>query len=568
MRLILSVFILILSIDSINAQVYPKDYFQYPMDTPTFMSAPFGSLRENHFHSGMDIRTGEKIGLPIYAVADGYVSRIKYASTAYGKAIYINHPNGYTSVYAHLQHAHADIAEYIRHYQYEKETFEFDHFPTNDKLPVKKGDIIGWSGNSGTSTGPHLHFEIRNSKSEAVINPQHFGIFGVDLLPPIIKHLSIYSLEHNRPILTHDVVLSNQKLINTDSGFVLKDTIQIGSRNIGFAIDAIDYLLDTKKEYSLYGIDLSIDNKKYFTFRLDMFRFDDTRCINTHLDFQRYKIEDKRIQKLFLDDGNQIRNYPYMRNKGKVQLLDTLVHIAKITAIDFMNKSYVLYVNFKHTGLRISAPKSPANRVATCYPKVNNSYTTSDLQLQIPQGALYDTMDLIMFTQAPTEYMQSKLYKLSDNIIPLHRNIKIAIKTFSDKQQDKMILCTLDKGLGIRSIGGEYANGWVTTHTNSFGDFFIGIDTIAPKIIFMNVQNDILSDTVSMKFAISDDLSGIASYKGYINNKWEVFEYDAKNNLLEYYFDINSPSGKLDVEIVVIDKKKNSTTFKKSIIRQ
>lgn len=566
-QLFLCVLFILLS-NFLKAQLYPQNYFRSPMDTPLFLSATFGTLRDNHFHSGMDIRTGEKTGLPVYAVADGYVSRIKYASSAYGKAIYISHPNGYTSVYAHLQNANGHIASYIKRYQYEKEVFEFDHFPAPGLLKVKQGDTIGWSGNTGTSTGPHLHFEMRNSNTEEIINPQHFGIYGVDLFPPIIKQLSIYSLESNRPNLLHDFALSNQKLLSTDSGFVLADTIRLASTLLGFAVDAKDFLTDNKKEFNVHGIELFVDNKKYFRFSLDQFTFDATRCVNTHIDFKRYKTDDIRIQKLFWDDGNKIRNYPYMRNKGRVGVADTLIHCAKITAFDFTKKSYTIYLYFKSLSSDIHSSVKPANTVSTFYPQMDNNFLASDVQVFASKGVLYDTLDLVLQTSTPSIFMQSKLYKFSENFAPLHRNIKVSIKFSGEKYQDKMVLCAMNKGSGFRYVGGDYENGWVHSHINSFGDFFVGVDSIPPKIALLNGNSDLISDTTSIKLNITDDLSGIATYRGSINGKWELFEYDAKNGLLEYFFDENSPKGKLDLEIFVSDRKSNSTNFKTTFIRK
>jgi murein DD-endopeptidase MepM/ murein hydrolase activator NlpD len=192
-QLVICLQLVFVTLNGVAQNVYIQDYFVSPMDSPLYLSAPFGSLRDNHFHSGMDIRTNEKEGLPVYAIADGYVARIKYSPFGYGKAIYINHPNGYTSVYGHLQNANGTIAKYIKKYQYEMSSFDFDHFPGKDKLKVKKGDTIGWSGNSGGSTGPHLHFEIRNTQTEEIINPQLFGIPVVDAENPAIQRFYVYT---------------------------------------------------------------------------------------------------------------------------------------------------------------------------------------------------------------------------------------------------------------------------------------------------------------------------------------------------------------------------------------
>lgn len=563
---------LLLSIPiGIFAQGYPADFFGYPMDTPLYLSAPFGSLRDNHFHSGMDIRTFEKTGFPIYAIADGYVARIKYASGAYGKAIYINHPNGFTSVYAHLQNANADIANYIRKYQYEIQSFEFDHFPAKELLKVKKGEIIAWSGNTGTSTGPHLHFEIRETQTEQIINPQLFGISGIDSLPPAIKEIGIYSLDNNRPILINNLILNETSLLNTDSGLLLRDTIFCSANTIGFGLDAVDFLTDNKKEYSIYASSLSIDNRPYFQFKLDRFPFNRTRCINVHIDYERYRNKGVWMQKQFIDDGNNVRLYPFLKNKGKYVFNDTGTHIAQLTVHDFNGKSAHVFVPFKK---RIGLPQinsSSGKYVTTIYPKVRGQYITNDFKIEFPVNSLYDTL-LLNYSVINTEKQAlSAMHLLGENIVPLSTNFNVSIlpdeNAIAGINTDKLLIATKNKNGNMRSIGGAYKNGWVSATSNLFQDFFVWHDTISPIIKITNTKNNSLTDTISIKVQVTDNLSGIMEYKGYINGKWELFEYDAKNSLLEYFFQYDSPKGKLEIEIIVTDKKNNKAILKTEINR-
>lgn len=555
----------------IFAQSYPAHFFGYPMDTPLHLSAPFGSLRENHFHSGMDIRTYEKIGLPVYAVADGYVARIKYASGAYGKAIYINHPNGYTSVYAHLDNANGDIATYIRKYQYEKQTFEFDHFPSKEILEVKKGDIIAWSGNTGTSSGPHLHFEIRETKTEHIINPQLFGILGMDSLPPAINEVGIYSLDNNRPFLMHNIIVKESSHTLTDSGLILRDTFICNTNMIGFALEGVDFLIDNKKEYSIYGSAISFDKSTYFEFKLDRFPFNRTRCINVHVDYEKYRNKGSWMQKLFIDDGNNIRLYPFVKNKGKYVFKDTATHIARLSVYDFNEKLMHIYVPFKRGLGNTSKSVPPGNYVTTIYPQTKGQYKTNDFCIEFPANSLYDTL-LLNYTVINTEKQElSALHVLGENVVPLQSsfNISILVDEIAIKgiNTDKLLIATKNKNGNIRYIGGSYHNGWVTASSNFFQDFFVWHDTISPVIRLVNTKSNFLTDTVSIKVQITDNLSGIMEYKGFINGKWELFEYDAKNALLTYNFVADSPKGKLEIEIIVVDKKNNKTILKTELSR-
>ncbi len=549
-----------LLISTAFAQIIPNT-FSYPMDTPLYLSAPFGSLRDNHFHSGMDIRTYEKTGLPVYAIDDGYVVRIKYSSTGYGKAIYINHPNGFTSVYGHLENANGEIADYIKKYQYEIKDFDFDHFPSKDRLKVKKGDTIAWSGNSGTSTGPHLHFEIRETRTEEIMNPQLFGIFGVDTLQPAIKNLLFYDLSFNRPVLMKTLAVTK-----IDS--ILKDTVILNFNKLGIAVEAIDKLVDARKEYSIYGLDLSVDDKPIYRFRLDRFAFDETRCVNVHIDYAEYKEKSVRYQKLFVDDGNVINLYSYLKNKGKYFFKDNEPHLFKITARDFAGNEASVQFWAKWDGT-VQRDTSQKNFAAIWYPRKTNSFTTNNLKVVTNEKSLYDTLGFIYAAMPAQKGMLSDIHQIHEPSVPLHKGVLISIKadTLPQKLRSKLLLGTFTKNKNITSAGGTYDEGWIRLVTTNFGTYFIVADTVAPTAKLENVKGANITDTVSLKIKVSDNLSGIGSYKGTINGKWVVFEYDAKSGTLEYFFDKNTPKGKFELELNVWDRKENLTTIKTTLNR-
>lgn len=558
-----------------SQSIYPQNYFGFPMDTPLYLSAPFGSLRDNHFHSGMDIRTYEKEGLPVYAVADGYVARIKYAPNGYGKAIYINHPNGYTSVYGHLQRAEGELASYIKRYQYEIERFDFDHFPGTGKLNVRKGQIIGWSGNSGGSTGPHLHFEIRDTKTEDVINPQLFGIPGVDVYQPFIKKVVVYSLDANAPAqLTTADISKNTVRLGADSIPTYIDTLNIGAGTIGFGLEAYDYLTNTNNEYSVYGITCVVDGKKRYAHKLDRFSFDDSRCINVHIDYAQYKETKTRIQKCFKDDGNRITIYNYLRNKGRVPMpQDTIVHEAFFTVADVDGRTNSLRVFFRSVTNNIVRPAKPvSNVVAIFYPTKQNVYRTKEVEIQIPPKALYDTL-LFMYKMLPAEkFAYSPTHQIHAANTPLNSSIGISVKMdpMSEPFKDKLLLASLNTNGSVVAVGGGYdteKNGWVTARTSTFSNILIVADSVAPVVRILNLTKDgVINDTLGLSIKVEDNLSGIASYKMTLNGKWVLTDYDAKNDVLTYLFDEKTVfNQKQEAIITVKDKKENVTVLKKEI---
>lgn len=558
-----------------SQSLYPQNYFLSPMDTPLYLSAPFGSLRNNHFHSGMDIRTLEKEGLPIYAVADGYVARIKYAPNGYGKAVYINHPNGYTSVYGHLQKAEGELASYIKRYQYEIERFDFDHFPGVGKMNVTKGQIIGWSGNSGGSTGPHLHFEMRNTKTEDVINPQLFGIPGVDVYQPIIKKAVVYSLDANKPlaIATIDIAKSNM-VMGLDSVPTYLDTIKLSANTIGFGAEAYDYLTNTNNEYSIYGLICVVDGKKMYEHKMDRFSFDDSRCINVHIDYGLYKEGKIRVQKCFKDDGNRIAVYNYLRNKGKyIMSRDSLVHNVLLTAYDFDGRTTSVRLFFRYDAkVPVQVQKNIPNGVAVFYPTKNNSYKTKEIEIQVPAKALYDTL-LFTYKILPTEkFAYSAIHQIQDALTPLNISISISVKmdATAEPVKEKLLLASINASGNISAIGGGYdtdKNGWVTVRTSTFTNVLVVADSMAPVVKIINANKEgMVKDTLGMNIRIEDNLSGIASYKLTLNGKWMLTDYDAKNDMLTYLFDEKTVYGqKQEAIITVSDKKGNTSVVKREI---
>ena len=559
---------LLVGIMNVQAQHYPVNYFITPMDTPLYLSAPFGSLRDNHFHSGMDIRTFEKEGLPVYAVADGYVSRIKVSAVGYGKAVYINHPNGYTSVYAHLLKYEGAIANHIKSIHYLEQKFELDNFPTKDLIKIKKGEIIGWSGNSGGSTGPHLHFEIRDTKREESINPQLFGIPGVDLFKPTLKRLVIYALNNNRPVVQHNIAINDNNTIKSDSGTLLLDTLIIAKGPTGFGIEAYDYLMNENKTYSIYCTDFFFNQIKRFSYRIDRVNFAETKYINTHIDYDLYKRDGYRIQKCFLDDGNKAQVYPYMRNKGKVLIDDTLTHTVHFCVGDFDGRSHTFYAKVRSNN-KPSYSETPCNNLVW-YPNSKQIYKRDGITISIPEGALYDTLNpCVIVTKPNIKGILSAAYQIHTPNTPLHKSIGIAIDTDTASiPSSKLLLASIKKDGSLSSIGGEYKQGKVTSLTSNFGTYVIIADTNSPtiKVLELSTKNE-LSDTTKLLIKTTDNISGISTYNAFINNSWILLDYDAKNDLLQYEFDNKTIyNQKQELHIIVIDKKGNTATWKSDVI--
>ena len=565
------------------AQKYPQDYFRYPMDSlPNFVS-PFGVMRDNHFHSGIDLRTNGKIGLPVYAAADGYISRIKVARGAYGKALYIEHANGYSTVYAHLDAYYGAIAEWIHDYQYINQTFEFDKIFIKPFLRVKKGDTIGLSGNSGTSSGPHLHFEIRDSRTEKILNPALFGILPIDHFAPEINKIFVYKFVREGLLLKKQITFNAKNAYWQDIYLVSKDTLLLDADTYGFGIDAHDYIHNSKDPKGLYAYTFWLNQTHKFTHALNQFAFDETKYINAHIDFPYYKLEKLRVQKCFVDDGNKFSNYQTDAHKGRVHFTQPNTHGELIfEAADVnQNKTYVK-IFYSIGPSQIDAEKlayeTQVQNKACLFPGKAMLVTQDGFMASMDEKSIYDTVCYTLNTYPKKLDAISNTYSFHTYTTPVHApfNVSIKLPLPVDGLEDKLLIgYAKNMGDGFVSIGGNYAMGLVQAKASNFGLFKIMLDTVAPKV--KRVLPKYLGnsqDTLRWDFDISDDCAGIKSYDMYLNGRWILGDFDAKNDRLTYLFDEvyyiererifnleNNPSSAKAFRVLVrvVDNKNNKT---------
>ena len=354
-----SVFFLFLCSAVFAQMEYPKDYFRSPLDIPMQLSGNFGELRPNHFHAGFDLRTQQKEGLKVYAVADGYVSRIKISTFGNGKAIYINHPNGFTSVYGHLKTANGEIENYIKKTHYKEQSFEIEMFFKPDELIVKKGEIIAFSGNTGASEGPHLHFEFRDSKTEFIINPMLFGYdkFTKDTKKPIVSGVYVYPLDSKttvnhskRPLLLN---VSLQK-----DGTYLSDNV-VANGTIGFGISAYDSDDVSFNNNGVYKVQSFYNGKPNFGYEFNTFSFDEMRYINALIDYSRYKKMQQRVQKLFMKNPYNLSIIQTDESKGVLQVSPNLASLYRIEVSDFFGNKKTISIPVKYDLLSTTISSEP-----------------------------------------------------------------------------------------------------------------------------------------------------------------------------------------------------------------
>lgn len=552
----------------LNSQtVYPTDYFQSPLNADISLVGNFGEIRPNHFHAGFDIRTGGQEGLNVSSVADGYVSRIKISCTGYGNALYINHPNGYTSVYAHLQRYSKEIAALVKKIQYTKESFEIDTVLAPELLPVKKGQQVAFSGNSGSSSGPHLHFEIRNTKTEMPVNPYLFGYKVKDNVKPRITQLAIIPADADAIINgKHDVKKIRPGFINDKCTVSPSDTVTVCG-NVGFGIECYDTESGSSNCNGVYSVELQVGGKRVYYHELASFSFANSRYVNTHICYPEKVRNNFSIQKCFLSKNNKLEIYKDLINGGVVNFKDDSFRVVKYIVKDFAGNTTEVQLKVKSNS-KVKAPlaaKAPASIYFDCLKE--NKVDDYEIKLNIPASSLYDDIDFSYIRTLDVKAPYSPLFKIMTDEITLQAPYMLSIKAvkIADSLQKKACIVSINSKRREYYEGGIYKDGWVTTQAKSFGNFTIGIDNTPPRVAYAftvpDYRNMDLTKARSVTFVATDDLSGVKKYRATIDDKWVLCEYDLKRDLLTYNFDENIKTGVHTFKIVVSDDKNNTTTL-------
>lgn len=550
---------------------HPTGYFRSPIDFTPSLSGTFAEIRTGHFHSGIDYRTQSVEGKPVYAAADGFVSRIRISPVGFGKAIYIEHPNGYTTVYAHLRNFASEIQQYIIAEQYKRESFDVDLYPEPRSIRVKKGDVIAFSGNSGSSSGPHLHFEIRHTHNQNPVNPKLFALNIRDDIPPVMQALKIYPASSNSTIDG-----SNQSKIYELTGANGKywlsndQPIRIAG-DVAFGIQAYDMHNHSNLRNGFAIMNIFIDDTKVFAYRVDEFAFDETRYVNAVIDYEELIRSKRRFIQTRILPNNPLNIYPLVQNSGIFTFAEVGNRVVKIETEDAAGNKAVLQfrVSSMKPAFSYQATDNDENKILFRYNQVNK-FQTDNLYLEIPPMALYDDIWFGYKAEAGAAPLIAGMHHIHNIYTPVHKAYTLAIKPeVSDRKimEKSVIVRRDDKGNWI-SEGGSYKDGYVTTTTRNFGIFSVMADTIPPRITPVNISNNKnISQQNEVRIKISDALSGIRSYRGTMNGKWILMDYDAKNELLVYEIDDRTTKGTNHFRLVVEDNVGNRSEYQATLIR-
>lgn len=549
--------------DRIQSKPYPQDEFRYPLDLPPSTAGSFGELRSMHFHSGLDFKTNQRTGYPVHAAMYGYISRLRVQLGGFGNAVYITHPNGYTSVYGHLDHLSPELAKTVRKYQYDHQSFEVDFKLQPFQFPVTKGQVIAWSGNTGASGGPHLHFELRDTLTEQTINPQLLGLTIPDRIPPAISSITTYQL--NGQPFSENTPRDIMAVAGAGGNYHLShpQTLHL-SGDVGFGISVIDQNSTSANRNGIYSLELKLDGRTVYTFAVERFAFDQTHAINAYIDYPRYVLTRHWIQKCFVLPGNRITLFPQTENRGIISFKDTLLHDVEYIVKDVAGNTSTVKLKVQSAIPKDRPVFNPGGTLFK-YDK-QNEFSKSDVKVIIPPGNLYDDIDFTYASLPKKPGAYSLTHRIHNRLTPIHENYELWIKPDvpMGTLADKAVLVNSRTG----SVGGSYQDGYVKARPATFGDYYIKVDTVAPVIHSLNLRNGSnMTALHSMSFRISDNLSGIKSVVAKVDGQWILLEQDYKTRIFKYTFDEHVPAGKHNFELTVTDGKNNQAQFTASFTR-
>ncbi|MEM7571293.1 MAG: M23 family metallopeptidase [Bacteroidota bacterium] len=550
------------STNLIHAQ-YPS--YQAPLKSPLLVTGTFGELRSNHFHAGLDFRA--PIGTPVYAIADGYVSRIRITAGSYGQAIYIDHPEGYRSVYGHLNSLRDDLIDTLRQQQYAAEEFATTIYFSADDFPVRAGDQIGTVGNRGYSFGPHLHFEIRDTTADVPLNPLHFGIRVSDSRRPQLRQLMVYELDQaSRPIRTHRFPLRARR----DGDYQAEtDQIIVGQRTIGLAIKAYDRQNAMPNWNGIYGASLRVDSLELHQFRFDSIPFESTRYLNAHVDYTEWTENTSWFHRLYRLPGDELEIYADSPYHGQFRLrADGSPSPVEIEVTDWAGNTSSMA--FELVYQPTTRPASEAYQYVLLHDEAN-LIQTSDMYFYLPEGALYQELELqYQRVRDSSQGIYSAVHHLHSALTPLHQSGKLTIRadaSLPDSLRPFALIARCVADGDPISHGGQWEEDWLEADVRAFGDYCILLDQQAPQVEVLDFRRS-MRGRASFSFRISDNFATAGSarslrYRAEVDGQWILLEFDAKSDRLTHHFDGHIAAGEHELVLRVWDDRGNETIVRR-----
>jgi murein DD-endopeptidase MepM/ murein hydrolase activator NlpD len=532
---------------------YPQNYFLWPVAAQVALAANFGELRPNHYHMGLDCKTEKKVNLPVYAAAAGYISRVKIEPWGFGRSIMINHPNGISTLYAHLNDFNPALEKYIKEKQYQLKQWDVMIMLPENLFPVKKGDRIAFSGNTGGSQGPHLHFEIRDTKTEKVLNPLLFGFPVKDNVPPTIVRLAVY----DRCISTYEQVPKIYALKKVNGQYVpVSGNINVKTDKVSFAISAFDQYTGSTNQNGIYKAQFSYDDKVIAGFEMDSIDYDETRYLNAHIDYKTKSNSGPYLEHLSKLTGYYNGIYKTTPgNDGVINLEDENNHTIRILVTDTEGNQSTLWFSIKRE--RIIENKSGFSPGKMFHPGFINIFENNNVSFYLPEKSLYDSFRFIYNETAGVN--GNVIYQLHNTSVPLHNYFSIKIRSnFSPADSGRIIMRRFyGKNEDYKKATSD--NGWYKASFREFGNFELMVDSIPPSIVPLGFKDGMNASKISrIKFSITDNTDEIKKFTGLLDGNWICFSNDKGRNFI-YDIDEHCSTGEHDLKIIAEDLAGNKT---------
>lgn len=556
-KLLLATLLISYSSFAQEGQAIRKNDYRNPLDLPVSLSGNYGELRATHFHAGIDLRVGGVVGARVHSAYDGYVSRISVSPTGYGNAVYIEHPNGRTTLYGHLHDFSPELAKWVREEQYKRESFAVNLYPLNEMFPVKRGTFIGRAGNSGSSGGPHLHYEIRESSSQIPLNPViEGGIKVIDGMPPVIHRVNIYSISSHSTLPQRSLIKSI-----TDN---FQNTVEV-SDTFYIAVHATDKKEGTNARLAVSNYSYFLNDSLIFSFTPNRIPFDQGRYINSVVEYgEKVRLGISMI-KSWQEPGGGLKNNIKAVNEGLFILRDNGTHIVKVALTDEHGNITKREIKVRR-GLAIQRDTLSQDSSQVMPWFLPNYYHNNDMRIMLPPGSLYSS---IIFNSSVYEKDGRRIWSIHSPYIPIHNTGRVSLKAeIPEELREKAVIVTVGEKGEMRYIGGAYNQGWIESPLLGFGNYSVTFDTIPPVINPQFREGENLAGRSHLRITIHDNLSGIARYSAYIDDKWILASYDPKNRRLEVELKPDKiERGKRHIVVIEVeDNRGNINMLKRSFI--
>ncbi len=535
---------------------YPRNVFRNPLAIPISLAANFGELRANHYHMGLDIRTEHRENLPVFAAADGYVCRIKIEPFGFGQAIYICHPGGYQTLYAHLNAFYPALAAWVKQEQYDKESWNLSLDPPPDLFKVKKGDLIAYSGNMGGSQGPHLHFEIRTWPGDVNLNPLLFGLPVADKTMPVIRSLSVY--DRNRSFYEQEPQFIQVKGMLGRYKINLPELV-CSTPNPGFGIVAFDTQTGSRNPNGIYEGVIFDNGQAVSGFQMNKISYNETLGINAHIDYPTRAGGGPYYQLLFKMPGYNHSIYRESVVDGKIHLEDGKPHNIRIVLKDaFENKSTLEF----RVRYRPGSKAYGDYRGKVFYPGMLDGMEAPSAAFYLGEGCLYDSLHLnYIESEGQPNNLVSSLHQFGSSKIPLADTMIVRIKMTRPVSQKQKVLMQWSNGDDFEVVKPAWLGDWASAAFRNFGNFCLVLDTIPPEIHVPGVsENANLQRSNRIAVLVEDNYKKIKNFKGSLDGRWLLFSND-KAKAFIYHFDEHCPPGKHELKIYAEDEAGNESTM-------